>query len=43
VQEAIERHLPPEQYAVLKVAEKSEQKAIHGLVGMLKDDSDGAL
>ena len=35
VQKAIERHLPPEQYAVLKVAEESEQKLIHGLVGML--------
>jgi hypothetical protein len=36
VQEAIERHLPPEQYAVLRETEKNEQKLIHGLVGMLK-------
>ena len=36
MQEAIEEHLPPEQYAVLKAAEESEQKLIHGLVGMLK-------
>jgi|SRR5271166_3700950 len=36
VQWAIERHLPPDQYAVLKVAEESEQELINGLVGMLK-------
>jgi hypothetical protein len=37
VREAIERHLPPKQYAVLKVAEESEQRLINGLVGMLGD------
>ncbi len=36
VQEAIERHLPPEQYRVLKVAEESERRLIGGLVGMAK-------
>lgn len=36
VQQAIERHLPPEQYRVLKVAEASERKLINGLVGMAK-------
>ena len=36
VQNAIEEHLPPEQYAVLKTAEESEQKLINGLVGILK-------
>jgi hypothetical protein len=40
VQVAIERHLPPEQYAVLKVAEASEQGLINGLVGMLGDLGD---
>jgi hypothetical protein len=39
VQVAIEDHLPPEQYAVLKVAEKNEQRLINGLVGMLKGDA----
>ena len=34
---AIEDHLPPEEYAVLKVAEESEQRLIYGLVGLLKD------
>ena len=33
VQEAIERHLPPEQYAVLKEAEASEREIISRLVG----------
>jgi hypothetical protein len=33
VQEAIERHLPPEQYAVLKEAEASERDIIRRLVG----------
>ena len=32
VREAIERHLPPQQYAVLKTAEESEQRLINGLV-----------
>jgi hypothetical protein len=36
VQGAIERHLPPVQYEILKVAEKSEQRLIHGLIGMAK-------
>ncbi len=36
VQEAIERHLPPEQYEILKVAEESERRLINGLVGMAK-------
>jgi hypothetical protein len=36
VQEAIERHLPLDQYRVLQVAERNEQRLIHGLVGMLK-------
>ena len=36
MQVAIEEHLPPEQYAVLKTAEESEQKLIRGLVGMLE-------
>ena len=39
VEAAIETHLPPEQYAVLNVAEESEQKLIHGLVGMLKSQT----
>jgi hypothetical protein len=37
VQVAIERHLPPDQLEVLRVAEKSEQGLINGLVGMLGD------
>jgi len=36
VQQAIERHLPPEQYDVLKIAEASERKPINGLVGMAR-------
>ncbi len=32
VQRAIERHLPPQQYGVLKAAEESEQKLIRALV-----------
>jgi hypothetical protein len=39
VQVAIEDHLPPEQYAVLKVAEKNEQRLINRLVAMLKGDA----
>jgi hypothetical protein len=39
-QEAIERHLPPEQYEVLKVAEASERLLIGGLVGMLEASGD---
>jgi hypothetical protein len=41
VQKAIERHLPPERFAVLQVAEASEQKLIHGLIGMLKSQGVG--
>jgi hypothetical protein len=41
VQSAIEEHLPPEQYAILKVAERSEQRLINGLVGMLDLDREG--
>jgi hypothetical protein len=36
VQRAIERHLPPQQYRVLKIAEASERRLINGLVGMAK-------
>ena len=35
VQEAIERHLPPEQFAVLKAAEESERDIITRLVGRI--------
>jgi hypothetical protein len=35
VTEVIERHLPPDQFAVLKVAEASERSLIAGLVGDL--------
>jgi hypothetical protein len=41
VEAAVEAHLPPEQYAVLKVAEANEQRLIHGLVGMLKSQTGG--
>jgi hypothetical protein len=37
VQDAIEKHLPAEQFAVLKVAEESERLQIARLVGMLRD------
>ena len=33
VQEAIEHHLPPEQFAVLKAAEESERAILMRLVG----------
>jgi hypothetical protein len=33
---AIERHLPPDQFAVLKAAEESERELLDGLVGMLE-------
>ncbi len=36
VQKAIERHLPPDQFRTLKIAEASEQWLINGLVGMAK-------
>jgi len=35
VREAIERHLPPDQFEILKAAEASERTQIAGLVGML--------
>ena len=35
VTEVIERHLPPDQFAVLKIAEASERSLIAGLVGGL--------
>jgi hypothetical protein len=37
VQEAIERHLPPTQFKILKAAEASEQRLITGLVGMIAE------
>jgi hypothetical protein len=39
VREAIERHLPPAQFEVLRVAEASERRLINGLVGMMSDDA----
>lgn len=36
VTEAIERHLPPRQLSVLKIAEAEEKKLINGLVGLLE-------
>ena len=35
VEEAIQRHLPPEQFKVLKAAEASERQLLEGLVGMI--------
>jgi hypothetical protein len=35
VQARIERHLPPDQFRVLKAAEESERKQLAGLVGMI--------
>lgn len=37
VEDAIQRHLPPEQFAILKEAEASERKLISGLVGLLTE------
>jgi hypothetical protein len=37
VESAIERHLPQEQYRVLKAVEADEQQLIHGLVGLLTE------
>lgn len=34
---AIEQHLPPDQFKVLKVAEASERRLIRDLVGAIKD------
>jgi hypothetical protein len=42
VQDAIEEHLPPEQFEVLKAAEESERVLINGLVGMIADKAEGA-
>jgi hypothetical protein len=39
VRDAIERHLPPEQFEVLKAAEQSERLQLAGLVGMLNGDA----
>jgi hypothetical protein len=36
IQHAIERHLPPEQYRVLQIAEESERQLLDGIVGMAK-------
>jgi hypothetical protein len=38
VQDAIEEHLPPEQYNILKVAEQSERDIISKLVGRVTSD-----
>jgi hypothetical protein len=35
VESVIQRHLPPDQLAVLKAAEESERALLHGLVGMV--------
>ena len=37
VKGAIEQHLPPEEYSVLKTAEASEREALHALVGQFVD------
>jgi len=39
---AIENHLQPEQFAILKAAERSERRLINGLVGMLDYDGGAA-
>lgn len=39
VEEVILRHLPADQFAVLRAAEASERKLIDGLVGMLKEQA----
>jgi hypothetical protein len=36
VREAIEQHLPPDQFKVLKVAEASERRLIREFVGTMK-------
>jgi hypothetical protein len=43
VRVAIEQHLPPEQFEVLRAAEESERRQIAGLVGMLNAASDTRL
>jgi hypothetical protein len=37
VQSAIERHLPPDEFRILKAAEESERRLLHGLVGMMRE------
>jgi hypothetical protein len=37
LQAAIETHLPPDQFAILKAAEADERRQIAGLVGMMQD------
>jgi hypothetical protein len=41
VERAIQRHLPPEQFNVLKAAEASERQLINGLVGMIAGEASG--
>jgi hypothetical protein len=38
VEEVIQRHLPPDRFAILKAAEESERKLIAGLVGLIAED-----
>jgi hypothetical protein len=38
VREAIERHLPYEQYEILRTAEASERKMLNGLIGMIGEN-----
>jgi hypothetical protein len=40
VRDAIEQHLPPEQFAVLKAAEQSEREVIQNLINGLTGDGD---
>lgn len=40
-EQAIQQHLPPDQFKVLKAAERSEQELLGGLVGMAKRAMDG--
>lgn len=43
VETAIQRHLPPEQFEILKAAEDSERQLIAGLVGMVTGAHGGAI
>jgi hypothetical protein len=36
VEEVVTRHLPPDQYEILVVAEKSERTLFQGLAGLVK-------
>jgi len=38
VEEVIQRHLPPDRFAILKAAGESERKLIAGLVGLIAED-----